>query len=245
MSRAATVPTETDLLCERCGYTLNGLPPDARCPECGQPAAESASARREPPAWERAEDPQNRVLRWVDTTSAVLFRPTRFFRSLATRPTGPAAKRFAQIHWLITSVLVGVVGYLHLNWSYTLGPPRTLAVPWWVLPLLIAGTYAFIASLTRLAARLTTWEATYRGYRLPLPVVMRGLHYHAPHYLPVAVAALLTVAGYQTFLWYSDRPAANSGVIYLSVLSGVVVVTALYLFKTYWTAMRNMMYANK
>jgi len=27
------VPAENDLLCEGCGYTLNGLPDDGRCPE--------------------------------------------------------------------------------------------------------------------------------------------------------------------------------------------------------------------
>ena len=32
--------------------------------------------------------------------------------------------------------------------------------------------------------------------------------------------------------------------VYLYTLSGEVVLAAAYLFKTYWVAMRNMMYAN-
>jgi hypothetical protein len=69
------------------------------------------------------------------------------------------------------------------------------------------------------------------------------MHYHAAHYLPVALVAFATVAGYRLALlrgWAS----AESGVTYLYVLSAEVVLAAIYLFKTYWTAMRNLMYAN-
>ena len=43
-------------------------------------------------------------------------------------------------------------------------------------------------------------------------------------------------------------PAIQNGrydVRYLYVLAGEVVVTAIYLFQTYWIGMRNMMYANR
>ena len=32
---------------------------------------------------------------------------------------------------------------------------------------------------------------------------------------------------------------------YLYILSGLVVVSAIYLFRTYWIAMKNIMYANR
>ena len=75
------------------------------------------------------------------------------------------------------------------------------------------------------------------------PVVLRGLHYHAAHYLPVALVALVTVAGYQVL--DLSRLGPNAPVRYLYVLCGEVVAGAGYLFHTYWIAMRNMMYANK
>jgi hypothetical protein len=37
---------EYTLLCERCGYVIEGLPTDGACPECGKPIAESLPERR-------------------------------------------------------------------------------------------------------------------------------------------------------------------------------------------------------
>ena len=73
--------------------------------------------------------------------------------------------------------------------------------------LLAAATYVALAATTALAARLTHWEASYRGLRLPLDVA-----------------------------WYTR---------YLYILSAEVILGALYLFKTYWIGMRNMMFANR
>jgi len=70
------------------------------------------------------------------------------------------------------------------------------------------------------------------------------MYYHAAHYLPVGLVAAVTVVAFVELLsrgtlgveWYTR---------YLYVLSAEVVIAAFYLFKTYWTAMRNMMYANR
>ena len=246
MSRAASVPAETDLLCEGCGYVLNGLPADARCPECGKPADESSPQLRSPPAWERRGDIPA-VAGFFDTTGKVLLVPGRFFRTLAARPLAPSASaHFARIHWLLSAVLLGSAAFAHFEWFGNYGAaPRTIPVervP--VLVLFVATAYLFLLGLTRLAARLTTFEATHRGLRLPLPVVLRGLHFHGAHYLPVALVAAVTVIGYQVLLARGVL-SALSGERYLYVLCAEVVFGAMYLFKTYWTAMRNLMYANR
>ncbi|HSI32538.1 MAG: hypothetical protein ACAI43_14670 [Phycisphaerae bacterium] len=121
---------------------------------------------------------------------------------------------------------------------------RSPRVAWAVLGSSVAATYLVLWLTTRLAAWLTAWEAAYRGYRLPKPVVLRGLYYHAAHYLPVGLIALATTGGYRFAVqrqWLGYETAST----YLIVLCAEVVVLAGYLFRTYWAGMRNMMYANR
>jgi hypothetical protein len=96
---------------------------------------------------------------------------------------------------------------------------------------------------TRFAAKLSAWEAAYRGIRLPIAVVRRGLYFHAPHYLPVATAALITVA--VDYYMVKVLGIGDWQVAYLVVLCALVVLGAIYLFMTYWIGMKNMMYANR
>jgi hypothetical protein len=232
---APNVPAETDLLCESCGYTLNGLPPGGNCPECGSPTDSSTSPDvRQPSAWERDRA-------FFATTAQAIFHPSRFFRQTITRGNLPDAQRFGAIHTAIASALFAGAGILHL--SFEIGHPLSLladAIGWLVLAL---STLGLLTMTTRIAARLTTWEATYRGYRLPLPVVQRALAFHAAHYLPVGLAALFTTAAYQIALYVNPNFAIH-GIAYLAVLSSEVILGAVYLFNTYWIAMRKMMYAN-
>jgi len=243
---ATAVPEESDWLCEGCGYVLNGLPEGGRCPECGKPTSESARTLRVPPLWERPQDASLPV-RLLSTTADVLFTPARFYRSLATRGSRDASARFAQIHWAIASCLFGVAAWLHFDWASSSSSALRIGdkVPWWGALVLAAGAFAFLVGTIRLAAWLTNWEATYRGYRLPLHVVQRGLDYHAAHYLPVALAAALTVLAFRLLVARLPLRGIEWGMNYLYVLCGEVILAAAYLFKTYWTAMRNMMYASR
>ena len=244
MSRAdRLVPEESSLLCEGCGYVLDGLPADGNCPECGLPMERGVAVRR-PPRWEaeRAVG-AGRIVLFLQTTIAVIFKPTKFFRSLATRSDEGAARRFGMIHWLIASVLFAVAARLHVNWYLSLG-----LMEWRIsqggFVILTVATFGFLWLTTHLAAWLTAWEACYRGLRLSPRVVRRGLYYHAAHYLPVALMAAITVGGF--VLLSRMRPFLLTwSSVYLYTLCAEVIVAAAYLFNTYWIGMRNMMYANR
>ncbi len=111
----------------------------------------------------------------------------------------------------------------------------------WVF--LTLATYGFLLGTIRLAAWLTHWEASYRGYRLPLSVVRRGLDYHTAHYLPVALLTAATVLGHDLLL-RRQVISILSDPAYLYTLRHEVILAAFYLFETYWVGMRNMLYAN-
>jgi hypothetical protein len=242
-------PAETDILCENCGYILNGLPESGNCPECGTPIDRSIAQRfRTPPIWESADALAGPVRRFIDTSAQLIFRPRHFFRTTTSRGDIAAAKRFAYIHYLLAGILLGLAMWIHWKVIYERMLVRYPLPPAWeslaMAFLLPAATCASIILTVRLATRLTVWEAAYRGFRLPRNVVIRALYYHAAHCLPVALLVLGTVVGYD---WLVSRGMVGmtSVTIYLYVLCGEVLVLAGYLFNTYWIAMRNLMYANR
>jgi hypothetical protein len=147
----------------------------------------------------------------------------------------------------LASVFFGIAAWLHFDWASSTSATLRIGdkVPWWGAILLAVAAFAFLVVTIRLAAWLTNWEATYRGYRLPLQVVQRGLDYHAAHYLPVAFVAMLTVVAYRVLAMNYPLRSVDWAMKYLYIVCGEVIVAAGYLFKTYWTGMRNMMYASR
>jgi len=241
-------PEETDILCENCGYMLNGLPPSGNCPECGTPIDISVSDRfRQPPLWEIIGNPQPKWFRFLLTSLQIIFAPTRFFRGTTSRGQLVPSYRFAQIHWAISSLFLGLAAWMHYRSEWYLHYYMYKQLPWLTLLLLVAlpiATYLAILAIIHIAARLTAWEANYRGFRLPHGVVLRALYYHSAHLLPVAIVAFAT-CGIYDYLLGNPLDRAASEPIYLYILSGEVIVAAAYLFYTYWIGMRNWMFANR
>lgn len=239
MSNAAVVPDETDLLCEGCGYTLNGLPTTSNCPECGKPILESVGSHRHLAEFEA----QPSFSSFVRTTRQVILRPSEFYRTLLVRSYGDLAHRFARIHLTFATILfmATVIGHsMFLLEVFSIDRH-------WLLIIGLVGTPLLVATmllLTRLATWLSAIEAKYWGMRLPYQVVSRGLAFHTAHYLPVGVFAAAVVWGYRCLL-YMQWVDHRSDMRYLYALSAVVLLSAGYLFSTYWRGMRNMMHANR
>src|SRR2546423_1585096 len=117
MARVApVVPKETALLCEKCGYIVNGIPTDSLCPECAAPIAESMPTNRRPTSWEQRDGLA--ISRFFLTTLQLIFAPTRFFRSMNSRADLRSSASFARGHYWISSILFGATAYVHGIWAW-------------------------------------------------------------------------------------------------------------------------------
>ena len=245
MSRAASIPAPSALLCEACGYTLTGVPPGGNCPECGRPISDSRPELRHDPSWEDSGG-LRAFGAWLGTSVAALFRPTRFFRTLSVPGQTARSRWFRRTHHVLSAVLLGLSAWVHATRFGVLAGRVDVAVQSPLASLaFVALAYLFLIVVTWLVIRLTAWEAGYRGLRLPRGVVERAMDYHAVHLLPPSLVAVTTVLGYAALERRAPMTAADLALPYIYALAGEVIVAAVYLFKTYWAAMRNLMYANR
>jgi hypothetical protein len=246
MNRRDEVPTEDQLLCRYCGYIVSGLPTTGRCPECGQLIADSLADKRRPPLWEQPPAPGQRL--FLSTTLQLIFAPARFYSNFTPRGDLARSAKFAAMHHWIAAGLFGLALAIQLRWmlwlsSLALSKREVLAMSAGMIVPLILAAFLSLRLSTYWAVRLTCWEAAYRGFRLPLPVVRRAMHYHAAHYLPVALVAFATVAGFHTLV-AAEVISELQGPRYLYILCAEILLAAAYLFRVYWVAMRSLMFAN-
>src|SRR6266571_4722751 len=117
MARVApAIPEETALLCEKCGYIIDGIPTDSLCPECAMPIAESLPEKRRPPMWEQP-DVRAGVRFWT-TTSQIIFHPAKFYRSITSRGGLSDSVKFARWHYAMASLLFGGAAFMHGGWAW-------------------------------------------------------------------------------------------------------------------------------
>jgi hypothetical protein len=220
------------------------LPLEGNCPECGKPILESVGEHRHPSEFESHPG----IASFFSTTASIIFTPKHFYQTLTTRNASKTARIFAQIHMAIASLLFGFTAIGHWNWLMNMQKNELSNLPWVVDAgyTLIATIvmYLLLFGLTKLATWLSAIEAKYWGMRLPHGVVRRGLEFHAAHYIPVGLLAILLVWGYQ-FLLRQAYVTHAADTIYLFTLCAAVILSAIYLFGNYWIAMRSMMYANR
>jgi hypothetical protein len=244
-NRRAEVPSPDDLLCESCGYTLNGLPDDGNCPECGEPVRRSTTdAGRGPTAYEIEPSAAS----FWSVTGQILLRTKTFYRTLSvkTGPT-PLSARFSLMQRVIVGAIAIAVLVGHLNITGTLSG-ISFGDTWWMTAIVsvVCGSVLVpaLAWIGTLASKLSAFEAGWWGMRLPLNAVRRAMDYHSAAYVPVAIGAFVIIWGY-LLLRATDVLAIDTLPTYLYVLAGYVIVAAGYLFRMFVIAMTSIRWANQ
>lgn len=238
----ALVPSASDILCESCGYTLNGLPQSGNCPECGMPIAHSTSANpRTLPAWEAGHD--HAMRRFVSTAMRAL-SPGAFYRTLSIRGDVRRTRTFARVMSIPLVLLSAATILVHQLIAVAYGATPPLLSGWPLVASVLIAAAAAWWFLCWAVGRLTALEARYWGFRLPHEVVRRALHYLSVQALVATLLPFAVVtAMFALLAWNRDYAAYMTE--YLYAFSGSVIITAVYLFRVYWTAMRSLLYANR
>ena len=91
---------EFELLCERCGYSVDGLPGGGACPECGRAIAASVPGARVGTAWQRKPG----VAGWARTNLALLLRPRKTMRAVVVERA--RSMSFARMNFLVGGALL-------------------------------------------------------------------------------------------------------------------------------------------
>ena len=238
-------PGPDDLLCESCGYALNGLPDTGNCPECGKPVAESTiDSPRRPPAWEAGRD--RSAARFQFTAIGVLRNLRAFFRNMTAHGNVARSAAFGRIAIAPAVLLNAKTVIMHLAIMQITDPfthlPGLILVPAALgVPLLIGLAWY---GLYRAVVRLTTVESRYWKMRLPGDVVRRALHYDAVYASVLSVPSWAISLVYLCLILANDRLVVYQ-VAYLYALSASVIVAGVGLFYVYATSMRSLMYANR
>lgn len=153
------------LLCESCGYTLDNLPVEARCPECGRPVASSRPEARPGSPWQRRPGP----ISWVATNGAALRRPDALAATL--RPERSRGTALAVLNCLLAAAILvapfpGVLVGDPIRAARAAGPWAEWLAAAWVIPLQVGCVVALLLALTALEAAGLTFWARRRGARM-------------------------------------------------------------------------------
>ncbi|MBY0260968.1 MAG: hypothetical protein K2Q20_01400 [Phycisphaerales bacterium] len=114
-SDSLAIPGVEALLCERCGYVLDGLDDDVACPECGKAIRESMPRRRVGTPWQQRRGFDD----WVLTVWLVMRHPRGVWERVQVRSETwwrVRAFNLVSINCLVAAMVPGAL-------TMVLGPP--------------------------------------------------------------------------------------------------------------------------
>jgi len=105
--RRTTPPMLRQPRCDACGYDLTTMPMDSRCPECGEPVADSLGPDARPGTpWQS----RHSLSAWWTCAHLAIFKPARLGRMLRLQSPGTAHRRFLFMH-LPLILLIGASAF--------------------------------------------------------------------------------------------------------------------------------------
>ena len=148
---------EYTLLCEKCGYVIEGLETNGNCPECGKPIAESLPERRVGTPWQQSRGLWSLLRTWY----RVIRHPRRVMDEIQLQAT---SGDYLTLATLSVSSTIAILALLPLSHTSN---PRTIFFGL-IITLIISLIYVVISFLI---IAFFSWigrlSAMKRGFRIP------------------------------------------------------------------------------
>ena len=157
---------EYTLLCEKCGYVIEGLDTGGNCPECGKPIAESLPERRVGTPWQQHPSVGSLMRTWWMTLRHPL-------RTLDVMKVGGRRNRYAlKVVTIFAASLIAACGFVAYPVYETIRTESALSVLQLVFTIFIWATippFPFLV-LTWIESRGLTIISRTRGFRVDTPL---------------------------------------------------------------------------
>lgn len=225
------VPTIEALLCERCGYELEGLDLDTDCPECALAIRTSLPRRRPGSPYQN----RRKTTSLLKTFFLILFRPKRTIRNLdIDRGSGVAM----MWHGLFVSTALFSLAYLvFTSTMFIMMSPGSFALGMLVAPVFTICAIGLVLWLlgvgyAALGYARVRWLANQRGSRMPVATAWT-ITGHASMGLTLAPlmmgAGLLVQMPFTLIFLFNDSPSDGSLAVagVLSMISGFLFILAI------------------
>ncbi len=229
----AHINSDSLLLCETCGYSVEELPPDNPCPECGRPIESSDPRHRSGSPWQSRPS----VLSWLTTNSLMLWRP------------GPVLDRLrvteSRSGLLVVNVLLAGL-FIAIIWTGVLigDPARTARnapglLRWLAFAASLSAQTLLVAallwSLTAIEAAGVRFFGRRRGWRITWPIAWQACSHASVGWL---IAVVLSVASHIAWLnityfglsgWMQRRAGdyVQIGVVFAGFFGGLLIFEVL------------------
>lgn len=237
---------EYTLLCERCGYVVEGLPTDGACPECGKAIAESLPERRASTPWQREPSVPNLLGTWVLALAA----PRRLLDTLtvAGNQDTMLEKMCAWCAVVPVCLAAGVAVLVS-------GEPFVRDLPYVALVLTggigLFGLWGCVRALTAVERRGLVFIGRTRGFRTT-PGVARAITAHgAVGWVVAGLGLTLVILGPLTVMLTDqvhghNRTPMSPPVAGLTALGLFWMAFGFLFFEVFaWLGLRRLKYANR